>query len=344
MKEGLRIVNKKVLASSLTLAFFLLNLGFASGPRLARTPSTRTEPPSDALSFLPASDAVVVIDVHRLLSEALPRIFSGDPAKLVLTNMEIDKFKTRTGIDPRTFDRVALGLRYTYPSVTVTKIEMVAIAHGTFDARALVAAGRSAANGRYREVSHHGATIAVFNIGDQIKFLGLWNMKVNELAACALDRNTLAIGTLPNVRAAIEAGKSGRASSDLAALATRDGSALIGFGGNVTSELLKNLNVGNDAIARDANSIRQVYGSIGMTEEDFTLLLVARAATAADAKNLSDTVMGLKQLGGILIARMTPAKKNLAQSALDNLKITTRANELEIRTQFAAADLSAFIK
>ena len=338
-------MNKKVLTSALILAFILFNLVSTSGPRSqARTPSTRTAPPADVLSYLPASDAVAVIDVHRLLTEALPRVFSGDPAKLVLANMEMEKFKTRTGIDPRTFDRVALGLRYTYPSATITKIEMVAIAHGTFDARALVAAGRSAANGRYREVSHHGATIAVFNIGDQIKFLGLWNMKVNELAACALDRNTLAIGSLPNVRAAIEAGKSGRASSDLVALATRDPNALIGFGGNVTSELLKNLNVGNDAIAKDANSIRQVYGSIGMTETDFTLLLVARAATAADAKNLSDTVTGLKQLGGILIARMASAKKNLAQSALDNLKITTRANELEIRTQFAAVDLSAFLK
>ena len=332
-------MNKKVLTSSLALAFLLLNLVSTSG---ANPP--RPTPPADVLSFLPASDAVAVIDLHRLLTEALPRIFAGDTAKLLQANAEVEKFKARTRIDPRTFDHVALGLRYTYPSATVTKIETVAIAHGRFDARALVAAGRIAASGKYREVSHHGATIAVFNIGDHIKFLGLWNMKVNELAACALDRNTLAIGSLANVRAAIEAGKTGRASNNLVALATRDPNALIGLGGNVPTELLKNLNVGNDAIAKDANSIRQVYGSIGMTETDFTLLLVARAATAADAKNLSDTVTGLKQLGGILIARMAPAKKNLAQSALDNLKITTRANELEIRTQFAAADLAAFIK
>ncbi len=276
-------MNKKFLTSSLALVFLLLTLVSTFG---ANPP--RPAPPADVLSFLPASDAVAVIDVHRLLTEALPRIFAGDPAKLSLANTEIDKFKIRTGIDPRAFDRVAFG--------------------------------------------------------DQIKFLGLWNMKVNELAACALDRNTLAIGSLPNVRAAIEAGKSGRASGELVALATRDGSALIGLGANVPAELLKNLNVGNDAIAKDANSIRQIYGSIGMTETDFTLLLVARAATAADAKNLNDTVTGLKQLGGILIARMAPAKKNLAQSALDSLKITTRANELEIRTQFAAKDLSAFLK
>lgn len=332
-------MNKKILTSSLALAFLLLNLVSTSG---SNTP--RPAPPADVLSYLPVSDAVAVVDVHRLMTEALPRIFSGDLAKLAQVNSEMEKFKTRTGIDPRTFDRVALGLRYTYPSATVTKIETVAIAHGRFDARALVAAGHNAAGGKYREVSHHGTTIAVFNIGDQIKFLGLWNMKVNELAACALDSNTLAIGSLPNVRAAIEAGKKGRASSDLVALATRDPNALIGFGGNATVELLKNLNVGNDAIAKDVNSIRQIYGSIGMTETDLTLLLVARAATAADAKNLDDTVTGLKQLGGMMIGRMAPAKKNLVQSALDNLKITTHANELEIRTQFAAADLSAFLK
>jgi hypothetical protein len=339
LKRGFRIVNKKVLTSSLALAFLLLNLVSTSGSNPARTAA-----PADVVSYLPASDAVAVIDVHRLVTEALPRIFSGEPAKLAQVNSEIENFKTRTGIDPRTFDRVALGVRYTYPSTTVTKLETVAIAHGTFDAPAVIAAGRSAAQGKYREVSHHGATIAVFNLGDQIKFLGLWNMKVNELAACALDGNTLAIGSLPNVRAAIEAGKRGRASSELVALANRDPGALIGFAGNATGELLKNLNIGSDAIAKDLNSIRQVYGSIGMTETDITVFLVARAATAADARNLSDTVIGLKQLGGILIARMAPAKKNLAQSALDNLKITTHLNELEIKTNFAAADLSAFLK
>jgi hypothetical protein len=340
------IVNKKVLTSSLTLAFLLLNLGFTSGSRLlASASSPRTEPPADALTFLPASDAVALIDVHRLLNETLPRIFAGDAVKLAQVNSEIDKFKARTGIDPRTFDRVALGIRYTYPARNITKIETVAIVHGAFDARALVAAGRIAANGRYREENHHGTTIAVFSISDQMKLLGLWNMKVKELAACAIDANTLAIGSLPNVRAAIEAGKSRqRANRDLAALASRDPNAVIGFGANVTPALLGNLNVGNDTIAKDANSIRQVYGSIGTTETEVSLFLAARTDSADAAKNLSDTVAGLKQLGAILITRVAPPKKNLAQSALDNLKITTRGNELEIRTQFAAADLAAFIK
>jgi len=107
---------------------------------------------------------------------------------------------------------------------------------------------------------------------------------------------------------------------------------------------MANLNVGNDTIAKDANSIRQAYGSIGTTDTDLALYLVARTDNAAPAKNLSDTITGLKQHGAILIVRMATARRALAQSALDNLKITTRGNELEIKTQVAAANLASVIK
>ena len=340
-------MNRKVL-HRLTIAallLFSLVLPFWSRPdALASLPSP-AEPADDAVSFLPPSDAVALIDVRRLLNEILPGIFAGDPAKLAQINSEIDKFKARTGIDPRSFERVVLGMRYTYPSAGVVKIETLAVARGTFDARALVAASRIAANGRYREEKHHGTTIAVFNINHQVKLLGLWNPKVSELAVSALDGNTLAIGSLPSVRAAIEAGKSRRrANSDLISLASRDPNAVIGFGANLTPALLANLNAGNDALAKDASSIRQVYGAIGTTEADISLFLAARTDNADAAKNLSDTVAGLEQLGAIVTARMTPAKKALAQTALNNLKVTTRGNELEIRTQFSAAALAAVLK
>jgi hypothetical protein len=286
----------------------------------------------------------MLIDVRRLLNETMPQILGGDKEKLAQANAEIDKFKSRTGIDPRAFDRVVLGVRYTYPTSNTTKLETVAIAHGTFDAKALAAAARLAANGKYREEKYHGATIMIISINDQMKVLGLWNMRVNELAISALDAKTLAIGNLSNVRAAIDAGKRGRANSELIALASRDPKAVIGFGANLPRELMANLNVGNDTIAKDANSIRQAYGSIGTTDTDVSLSLVARTDNAESAKNLSDTVTGLKQLGAILIMRMAPARKALAQSALDNLKITTRGNELEIKTQVAAVNLASVIK
>ena len=131
----------------------------------------------------------------------------------------------------------------------------------------------------------------IVGVNDQMKMLGLWNMKVNELAISALDTKTLAIGNLTTVRAAIDAGKRGRAANGaLIALANRDPKAVVGFGANLPRELMANLNVGSDTIAKDANSIRQAYGSIGTTETDVSLSLVARTDNAESAKSLSDTV------------------------------------------------------
>jgi hypothetical protein len=339
------MVNKKVLGSSIALAFALVVLGSGFGSGSAqRKPASGPALPADVLNYLPASDGIALIDVRRLMNETLPRIMAGDAAKLATANAEIEKFKTRTGIDPRSFDRVVLGMRYSYPTPRVTKLETVAIARGTFDAKALAAAARIAANGKYREEKYRGATIMIITVKDQMKLFGVWDMRINELAVCAVDPHSLAIGTVANVHSAIEAGLKGRAGADLAALATRDPKAVIGFGASIPKELMANLNVGNDTIAKDANAIRQVYGSIGSTETDVSVMLVARTDSAEAANNLNDTVTGLKQLGGLFIGQMAPARKALAQSALDNLKITTRGTEVEIRTQVAAANLASVIK
>jgi hypothetical protein len=212
-------------------------------------------------------------------------------------------------------------MRYTYPTPNTTKIESVAIAHGTFNSNGLAAAVRLAANGKSRDEKYRGANIIVVSINDQMKVLGLFDMHVSDLAICALDENSLALGTIANVKAAIDAGKRGRAPADLIALATRDGNAVAGFG-----------------------AIKQAYGSVGSTQSDVIMMLVARTDSADAAKNLGDTVEGLRQLGSMFIGRMAAPKKDLAESALNNLKVTARGNELEIRTQVAAANLAALMK
>jgi len=300
---------------------------------------------ADIFSFVPASDGVVVVDANRLLNETLPRVFAGDAAKLAQINSELDKFKTDTGIDPRAFDRVVVSARYTHPSPTVTKLEPVAIAQGKFDAGAVTLAARLAGKGQIREEKYRGATIVVLSINDQMKLFGLWNMRVRELAITALNANTVALGTPATVRTAIDAGKTARRDSvELVSLATRDPQAVIGFGANVPKAIWSNLNLGTDAIAQDAGSIRQAYGSVGTTATDVSLTIVARTETPAAAKNLGDTLTGLKQLAALLVLRMNADKRALAQSAIANLTINARSNEVEIRTQVAAANLASMIK
>ena len=327
----------------LTAAIILIALFQLEAAAQQRGRNTAPAPPT-LMSSLPQSDAVAQVKVKQLLSEAMPRILANNPTKLSEVNASLDRFKDRTGLDPRMFDQVALGIRFTYPSEGVTKVQTVALADGTFSAAGMVAAGRVASNGKYREEKYQDKTIYIFSIDENIKLLGLFDVKIGELAAAPLDTNTLALGDPAGVRSVIDASRSRkRPNAELIALASRDPNAVIGFGSNITEQLVANLDIGNAPIGADLKTLRQAYGSVSTTETDLQLFLAARAVNAEAAKNFGDTLEGLKQFGALFVGRLSGAKGVLAKSALSNLKISSAANELQIRTSVAQAEVGPLL-
>ena len=303
------------------------------------TPATPT-----LMTALPESDAVAQVKVRRLLNEVLPQLLATNPAKLTEVNADIDRFKNRTGLDPRMFEDLALGVRYTHPVEGMTKLHTVALASGSFSSAALVAAGRVAANGKYREEKYQGKTIYIFTIDETVRLFGVFDFAIRELAAAPLDANTLALGDATSIRSVIDVGRGRkRGNEELIALASRDPNAIVGFGSNLSPELLNNLDVGNAAIMADLSTLRQVYGSVGTTPKDIDLFLAARTVNADAARNLGDTLEGLKQFGAFFVNRLSGARGVLAKSALTNLKISTQANELQIRTAVAQSDIAPFV-
>lgn len=336
-----RISIAKLIASSLLLIVGCAQIGFAQ----RNHPTINTKAAPSLLSSLPPSDVVALIDSGRVFNEALPKLLAENPAKLAEVTSELVKFKTQTGLDPHSFQQIALGLSYEYPRDGVTKISTVALARGSFNAGAMVAAGRLAANGKYAEQKYQGKTIYIFSFDRQVRLFGLWDMKVRDLAVASLDNNTLVLGDLDAVRGSIDATRTGKyAASELVTLASRDPDAIVGFGGNLSPKLLENLSLSNDAIARELTAVRQLYGTVGMTAADLELMLTARTVDTYSAKNLSDTVEGLKQLGGLFINRLTGAKGVLAKRALENLKTTTTGNELQVRTAVAQSQVAPLLK
>jgi hypothetical protein len=323
----------------LTVGVSVIGLGQRNHP----THITKAAP--SLMSSLPPSDAVAIINVTRVFNEALPKLLAENPAKLTEVTNELAKFKTQTGLDPHSFDQVALGLNYKYPREGITRVSTVALARGTFNAGALVAAGRLATNGKYSEQKYQGKTIYIYSLERQLRLLGLWDMKVHDLAVAALDGNTLILGDLEAVRGAIDATRAGKhPNAELLALASRDPNAIVGFGGNVSPKLLENLSLTNDTIARELTAVRQLYGTLGLTSSDLEVMLTARTVDTYSAKNLGDTLEGLKQLGGLFINRLTGAKGTLARSALENLKATTTGNELQVRTAVAQSQVAPLLK
>ena len=76
---------------------------------------------------------------------------------------------------------------------------LVVIASGSFNAGALLTAGRLAAKGKYQEQKYSDATIYIFSINDQVNIPGVMNMRVKEPAVTTLGTNNLVIGELAAV-------------------------------------------------------------------------------------------------------------------------------------------------
>ncbi|HZH89025.1 MAG TPA: hypothetical protein VEX70_00245 [Pyrinomonadaceae bacterium] len=338
----------------LTLAFVAAVAAFSSATatraqtprvRAANAQATDTQAATTAvLASLPASDAVMLVDVRRLLSDGLPRAYNNNPAELARVNAEIDKFKATTGFDARSFERVAVGVSYVRTPTGKTLVETVAVARGKFNTAALVAAARPAASNRMHEEKYAGKTIYVFKVDSSVKLLGLFSARLSDVAAVALDANTLAVGKLERVRASIDAHAGrGRVSPDITALATRDANALVGAGGNIPAWLTQNLDIGGGNLSRSIASVRQFYSTLGATTNGFNILTALRTENAGAAKTLSSTLTSLKSIAPFAIGQMPAPRARPLQSVVENTKVGAEGNDVLITLQLSQVDLAALI-
>lgn len=343
LQERLLTLKIRILSSALVVSLLLAGLsssGIAQTRRGVKAATSQT-----LLARLPTSDAVAQVNVKRVFTEALPKLMTGNSARSAEVDSHIARFKSQTSLDARSFDELAVGMRYSYPRAAVTKIATVVVARGTFNTSAIVAAGKAAAAGKYREEKYLGKTIHIFTLDQQVRLLGLLDLKITELAVTPLDASTLAMGEVERVRNTIAASNEKQRGNNAAliGLATQDPAAIAGFAGNVSAELLQNLRIGNEAIARDVATVRQTYGSLAMTDKDLEMSVAARTVDAGSARSLGDTLESLKQLGPLFLNRLSGFKGVLARSALGNLKITTQGNELKIRTAVAQSDVAPLV-
>src|SRR5204863_7430533 len=128
----------------LNLAIIVLAVCSSQAPANQTRARNAAPAASGLLTQLPESDAVAQVKLRQLLSEAMPRILAGNPTRLAEVNASIASFKTRTGLDPRMFEQVAIGARFSFPSEGVTKVQTVVLANGEFSPAAMIAAGRVA--------------------------------------------------------------------------------------------------------------------------------------------------------------------------------------------------------
>lgn len=293
------------------------------------------------LASLPECDAILYLNARRIINEALPRVLPA--AQYAKVKAALDDVKAKSGIDINGFESGVLALRFGKPITTPP--DYVLVVRGTFNADALLSLGRIGLQGKLREEKYGSKSINIFKLSE---VLGAADAKslptgTNDMAVAALDGGTLALGTIPYVKAAIDAeGGQRRASPELVALAMRDAGALMSIAMTISPGLfagaLPAQMGGNEEINKIISGIENFYLSVGMNATEFPLAASVRTASAEHARTLS----GILEIG--LRAASSQITDKKAQSMIETLKVTTEGNEVQARMAVPQETITTLIR
>lgn len=341
-------MKRNFVALLLLLAFIIsaVSLAFADTRRAQTAPLA---------AQLPVSDAVVIIDMERLTTDALPQLLSGNIQILNEFNTQIEQVKAQIGIDLRQFEKVAVGMTIKQDASGNFDFEPVVLARGKINPGILLAAARLAAKDKFREEKAGAKTLYLFSIKeillankpaaktpkDDEDFNRMLARVPSEIAATSLDENTLVIGYPARVRETVE-GKS-RVSANLLSLANRQPNSIISFGANVPAGMSRIWKMEGDDLGKIIDSIRQLAGAVNMMSGNATVSLTGKTAQAAEAKTLHETLEGFRDLGIGLLGGMKGEDKKVYVRLAQDSKITLAGNEVNLSLQISQNDINVLL-
>jgi hypothetical protein len=330
---------------------FLLSLAalliFTSAAATVRAQDARS-----ALSNFPESQAVLYVNARRLINEAAPSVVPPEVLNKALND-------ARQFIDLNGLDYVIAGARLRGEVSMQNLPEVLLIVRGNFSADGLLSAARMAGQGMYVQETYGGKTVNVFTLNKPATTDGGQTSKkfpIDQVAAVALDANTLAIGIPAYLRDAIDAsagGQGARLKPELVDLAVRDENTLVSIVTEVPPAMSQHLRKfgmpPNAEMESMLDAVRQVQLSVQMLPALFGVQTIIRMDSSEKAMALSGLVnMGARFLEGQLQKEVEKTNKDeKAVGALRVLKSLTnasRGNEVVLNVSFQQAALAEIIK
>jgi hypothetical protein len=340
------IMRRKLHAIALVLVMSAGLFGFNGGaPAPARAAASGSA--ESLLSLLPASDFIAYCDARQGTSVVLPAILAQRPEWQDKIDRDFADFQRDTGVDPRSFDAIAVGVGFNGRSAGRGDPNFVVIARGSFDAAAAIDAAFAAQAKKSqfarvkREIEYSGRTIfvAARPTGDDNGQAKGTPYGDRELAALVFDGNTIAFGDLAGMRAVVDStnGK-GRVDDELIALATRTPGAVAGFAGNLPSgmsDIFIGGHGGDNDLGKAIAGIKQVYGSVSSAGTDFDSHVTLRTDNTDQARSIGQMINALK-----LFTKTSDQKgRRSAESLLHDLNVKVEGNEIDLTLLASFTDL-----
>ncbi len=356
-------MNKKFYVSIFAL-IFVLNSAGATFAQVKKTVSATKKTVSaktaivqtDQLAMLlPTSEAIFNVNMSRLMKEALPQMLITKPQYLEEINGKIDEIKNNIGIDLRQFDQLAVGIAYKTISPKETDFEPVILARGKFNAGAFLGLAKVAAKGQYREEKIGEKTVYIFspkeilaenksNTKDSFitKMIDRAMKSFNrEIAIAGYDDHTLVMGSLKRVREAFESKV--RVNKSVLDLASKNPNAMLSFGATMPAGASQFINLDNDELGKNIESINQMYGALDMNDGQATLSIAAKTPKADQAQSLEETLSGLQMVGKALLGGVKGDDKKLYARLIENAVIGRKTNEVTLNLKMPQTDINALM-
>lgn len=337
-----------------TPARFLLS--FVAFMLLAVPSAVRAQDARSALTNFPESQAVLYINARRLINEAAPAVVPAEPLNKALA--EAKQF-----IDLNGLEYVIAGARLQGDLSAKQLPEFLLIMRGNFSADALLSGARMLAQEMHSQETAGTKTISVFTLNKPAPADGSGQQTskkfpIDQIAAVALDSNTIAVGIPAYLRDAIDAGTGGsrpRLKPELVDLALRDANTLVSLVSDIPpgiSQHIRKLGAPPNAeMERMVDAVRQVQLSVNMQPSVFGVQSIIRMDDAEKASALSGLInMGVGFLKGEIrkdlqkSSNSAKADQAAALGVLETLTNAARGNEVELNLSFQQAGLAEVIK
>lgn len=319
--------------------------------------TVRAQDARSALANFPESQAVLYVNARRLINEAAPSVVPPDVLNKALND-------ARQFIDLNGLDYVIAGARLRGEVSMTNPPEVLIIVRGSFSAEGLLSAARMAGQGMYAQETHGGKTVNVFTLNKPAPADGASGdqpskkFPIDQIAAVALDANTLAIGIPAYLRDAIDAsagGQGARLKPELIDLAVRDENTLMSIVTEMPPQASQHLRKfgmpPNAEMEGMIDAVRQIQLSVNMRPGIFGVQSIMRMDSAEKAAALSGLVsMGANFAKGEMAKDMQKkaggAKDDMSSlmRVFETLTNTTRDNEVALGVTFQQAGLAEVIK
>ena len=297
------------------------------------------------LSTLPEADALIYVSPQRILNDAAPRVMT--PVEVSKMRSAFADIKNAVGVDPATIEYMVIAVRFHKPASDLSFVapDIMAVVGGDFSADSLLQLAQLSLQDKLRTETYGSKSITLMKV-DPIAAQADKNPILKpfvELGAVPLSANSIAIGNLRYLKAAIDAANGqGRISSAALESLLRDPNALIAASGSPLTSFAKSFGLlGLENTSRESrcdSNFGNFYAAVTMTGTNFSV----RGAMNADNPDTAKIINGL--IAGLMKTGIDAVPDKNAQTVLQTLKMNARESEIVIEADIPQTVVADFFR